>query len=165
MTTKVGSVFGFGRAIGAALLVLGGLLPLSAEAQWVFVARHVIGRVEQVTQQQDAQTGQAVPQQVTQVATVVLDAPAKRVYEVATNATNRNEKVTVVSNDPATKTIVLKEADQSATLKVTALNKNVSQLMIVGSAPAGENPQTTRIVNAVMRLCGDLGKTCQLGGN
>ena len=149
----------------ALLVVLGGLLPLTAEAQWVLVARHVIGRVQQVTQQQDAQAGQPASQQVTQVATVVLDAPAGRVYQVATNATNRNQEVTVVSNDPATMTIKLKEGDQAATLNVTALNKNLSQLMIVGTAPAGENPQTTRIVNAVMRLCGDLGKNCQIGGN
>jgi hypothetical protein len=128
----------------------------------VLVARRVVGRVEQVTQQQNAPTGQASPQQVTQVATVVLDAPADRVYQVATNTANNNQNVTVVSNDPSTMTIKLNEADQSATLKVTVLNKNVSQLMIVGSAPAGENPQTTRIVNAVLRLCGDLGKTCQI---
>lgn len=153
------------RLFALPLLAIGGLLPLTAEAQWVLVARHVVGRVQQVTQQQDAQAGQNAPQQVTQVATVVLDAPASRVYQVATNATNSNQKVTVVSNDPATMTINLKEGDQSATLNVTALNKKVSQLMIVGSAPAGENPQTTRIVNAVLRLCTDLGKTCQVGGN
>ena len=165
MTTKMGKTSMVCRAVGAAALVLAGLLPLSAEAQWVLVARHVIGRVQQVTQQQDAPAGQTAQQQITQVATVVLDAPASRVYQVATNATNRNKEVTVVSNDPATMTINLKEGDQSATLNVTALNKNLSQLMIVGTAPAGENPQTTRIVNAVMRLCGDLGKTCQMGSN
>ena len=152
------------RAMGAALVVLAGAVPLAAEAQWVLVARHVVGRVEQVTQQQDAATNGA-PQRVTHVATVVLDAPASRVYQVATNATNTNQQVTVISNDPATMTINIREADQQATLKVTGLNDKMSQLMIVGSAPAGENPQTTRIVNAALRLCGDLGKTCQIANN
>lgn len=149
------------RVVGASLLILSGLFPLAAEAQWIFVARHVIGRVQQVTQQASS-ADPGAPQRVTQVATVVLDAPAARVYKVATNATNSNQNVTVVSNDPVAMTINLKEADQSATLSVTALNKNLSQLMIVGTAPAGEDPQTTRIVNAVLRLCGDLGKTCQI---
>ncbi len=152
------SVSRISRVLGASVVVLAGALPLTAEAQWVLVARHVVGRVQQVTQQQDNAAG--TPQQVTQVATVVLDAPASRVYQVATNATNTNQQVTVVSNDPATMTINIREAEQQATLKVTALNKNTSQLMIVGSAPAGENPETTRIVNAALRLCGDLGKTC-----
>ena len=162
MTTRISGFPHIGRIATASLLVLSGLLPLSAEAQWILVARHVIGRVQQVTQQQDAPEGQAVPQQVTQVATVILDAPASRVFQVATNATNSNQKVTVLSNDPASMTIKLSEADQSATLKVSELNKGVSQLMIMGTAPTGENPQTTRIVNAVLRLCGDLGKTCQV---
>gem|GEM_PF-446865 len=164
MTTKIVGNLVFRRMVGFLIVAVGGLLPLAAEAQWVLVARHVIGRVQQVTQQQDAQAGQFAAQQITQVATVVLDAPASRVFQVASNATNRNQKVTVVSNNPATMTIVLKEGDQSATLNVTTLNKNLSQLMIVGSAPAGEDPQTTRIVRAVMHLCGDLGKTCQISG-
>lgn len=152
-----------GRVIAASALVLSGLLPLSAEAQWVFVAHRVMGRVQQVTQQPDAQSDQsASPKTVTQVATVILEAPAQRVFDVATNTTKTNPNVTVVSNDPATMTIKLAEGDQSATLKVTSLSKSVSQLMIVGTAPAGENPETTRIVNGVLRLCGDLGKTCQI---
>lgn len=161
MTKKLGG------ALAGAVLVLGLALPLTAEAQWIFVAHRAMNRIQQVTQDQDAdqtQNAQA-PQRVTQVATVILDVPAQRVYEVATNATKNNQNVTVVSNDPASMTIKVKEADQSATLTVSALNKNISQLMIVGSAPAGQNPQTSRIVNAAMNLCNDMGKKCELGSN
>ena len=154
-------------ALAGAVLVLGLALPLTAEAQWIFVAHRAMNRIQQVTQDQDADQTQNAqpPQRVTQVATVILDVPAKRVYEVATNATKNNQNVTVVSNDPASMTIKVKEADQSATLTVSALNKNISQLMIVGSAPAGQNPQTSRIVNAAMNLCNDMGKKCELGSN
>lgn len=161
MTEKLG-----GALVGA-ILVLGSALPLTAEAQWIFVAHRAMNRIQQVTQDQDSGQGQnaQTPQRVTQVATVILDVPAKRVYDVATNATSNNQNVTVVSNDPASMTIKVKEGDQSATLAVSALNKNVSQLMIVGSAPAGQNPQTSRIVNAAMNLCNDMGKKCELGTN
>lgn len=153
--------------ITAVAVALGVGLPMPAEAQWIFVAHRAMNRIQQVTQDQDVSQGQnaQAPQRVTQVATVILDVPAKRVFEVATNATNRNQNVTVVSNDPASMTIKVKEGDQSATLAVSALNKNVSQLMIVGSAPAGENPQTSRIVNAAMNLCNDMGKKCEVGSN
>lgn len=156
-----------GRSLAGLLLVLGFVLPMTAEAQWIFVAHRAMNRIQQVTQDPDNGQGQnaSAPQRVTQVATVILDVPAKRVFEVATNATNRNQNVTVVSNDPASMTIKVKEGDQSATLAVSALNKNVSQLMIVGSAPAGQNPQTSRIVNAAMNLCNDMGKKCELGSN
>jgi hypothetical protein len=156
-----------GGAIAGAVMILGVSLPLTAEAQWIFVAHRAMNRIQQVTQDQDdgqAQNAQ-VPQRVTQVATVILDVPAKRVYDVATNATKNNQHVTVISNDPASMTIKVKEADQSATLTVSALNKNISQLMIVGSAPAGQNPQTSRIVNAAMNLCNDMGKKCEVGSN
>jgi hypothetical protein len=160
MTKKLGSTL-----VGA-VLVLGSTLPLTAEAQWIFVAHRAMNRIQQVTQDQDAGQSQGqAPARVTQVATVILDVPAKRVYDVASNATQNNQNVTVVSNDPASMTIKVKEADQSATLTVSALNKNVSQLMIVGSAPAGQNPQTSRIVNAAMNLCNDMGKKCELGSN
>ena len=154
-------------ALMAAMIAFGAGLPISAEAQWIFVAHRAMNRIQQVTQDPDNGQGQnsAAPQRVTQVATVILDVPAKRVFEVATNATNGNQNVTVVSNDPASMTIKVKEGDQSATLAVSALNKNVSQLMIVGSAPAGENPQTSRIVNAAMNLCNDMGKKCEVGSN
>lgn len=161
MTKKLG-----GALVGA-ILVLGSALPLTAEAQWIFVAHRAMNRIQQVTQDQDSGQGQnaQTPQRVTQVATVILDVPAKRVYDVAINATSNNQNVTVVSNDPASMTIKVKEGDQSATLAVSALNKNVSQLMILGSAPAGQNPQTSRIVNAAMNLCNDMGKKCELGTN
>ena len=160
MTKKLGSTL-----VGA-VLVLGSTLPLTAEAQWIFVAHRAMNRIQQVTQDQDASQSQGqAPSRVTQVATVILDVPAKRVYDVASNATQNNQNVTVVSNDPASMTIKVKEADQSATLTVSALNKNVSQMMIVGSAPAGQNPQTSRIVNAAMNLCNDMGKKCELGSN
>lgn len=160
MTKKLGSTL-----VGA-VLVLGSTLPLTAEAQWIFVAHRAMNRIQQVTQDQDASQSQGqAPSRVTQVATVILDVPAKRVYDVASNATQNNQNVTVLSNDPASMTIKVKEADQSATLTVSALNKNVSQLMIVGSAPAGQNPQTSRIVNAAMNLCNDMGKKCELGSN
>lgn len=154
-------------ALVGLVVALGMALPLTAEAQWIFVAHRAMNRIQQVTQDQDGSqtaTGQTPPR-VTQVATVILDVPAKRVYEVASNATQNNQNVTVVSNDPASMTIKVKEADQSATLTVSALNKNISQLMIVGSAPAGQNPQTSRIVNAAVNLCNDMGKKCEVGSN
>lgn len=154
-----------GGALAGSLVMLGMALPISAEAQWILVAHRAMNRVQQVTQNQDDGQGAPGAQRVTQVATVILDVPAKRVYEVASNATKNNPNVTVVSNDPASMTIRLKEDDQAATLTVSSLNKNTSQLMIVGSAPAGENPETTRIVNAAVRLCNDMGKKCEVGSN
>ena len=128
-----------------------------AFSQWVFVARHAIGRIEQVTQ------NQASPNQPpTEVVTVILDAPAQRVYDVAINTIQQNQNVKVVSSDQQKLALKISQDDQVATLTINPLSDDTSQLIIVGTAVPGQSPQTTRIVDGVMRLCNQLGKSCRL---
>ena len=128
-----------------------------AFSQWVFVARHAIGRIEQVTQ------NQASPNQPpTEVVTVILDAPAQRVYDVAINTIQQNQNVRVVSSDQQKLALKISQDDQVATLTINPLGDDTSQLIIVGTAVPGQSPQTTRIVDGVMRLCNQLGKSCRL---
>ena len=65
-----------------------------AYSQWVFVARHAIGRIEQVSQSQSSPG-----QPATEVVTVILDAPAQRVYDVALSTIQKNQNVNIVSAD------------------------------------------------------------------
>lgn len=128
-----------------------------AFSQWVFVARHAIGRIEQVTQ------NQASPNQPpTEVVTVILDAPAQRVYDVAKNTIQQNQNVKVVGSDQQKLALKISQDDQVATLTINPLSDDTSQLIIVGTAVPGQSPQTTRIVDGVMRLCNQLGKSCRL---
>lgn len=128
-----------------------------AFSQWVFVARHAIGRIEQVTQ------NQASPNQPpTEVVTVILDAPAQRVYDVAINTIQQNQNVKVVGSDQQKLALKISQDDQVATLTINPLSDDTSQLIIVGTAVPGQSPQTTRIVDGVMRLCNQLGKSCRL---
>ena len=128
-----------------------------AFSQWVFVARHAIGRIEQVTQ------NQASPNQPpTEVVTVILDAPAQRVYDVAINTIKQNQNVKVVSSDQQKLALKISQDDQVATFTINPLSDDTSQLIIVGTAVPGQSPQTTRIVDGVMRLCNQLGKSCRL---
>jgi hypothetical protein len=133
------------------------LMPNFAFSQWVFVARHAIGRIEQVTQNQPAPN-----QPPTEVVTVILDAPAQRVFNVALNTIQKNQNVNLVSSDPQKMTLKISQDDQMATLSIQSLSDDTAQLIIVGTAVPGQSPQTTRIVDGVMRLCGELQKSCQL---
>ena len=128
-----------------------------AFSQWVFVARHAIGRIEQVTQNQTSPN-----QPPTEVVTVILDAPAQRVYDVAINTIQQNQNVKVVSSDQQKLALKISQDDQVATLTINPLSEDTSQLIIVGTAVPGQSPQTTRIVDGVMRLCNQLGKSCRL---
>ena len=133
------------------------LAPELAFSQWVFVARHAIGRIEQVTQNQSAPG-----QRPTEVVTVILDAPAQRVYEVAMNAIQKNQNVTINNTDPQRLAVQISQDSQVATLSVKPLSDDTSQLIIVGTSAPGQTPQTSRIVDGAMRICNELGKECKI---
>jgi hypothetical protein len=143
-----------------AAFALFGIAVLASEmafAQWVFVARHAIGRIEQVTQNQPAPN-----QPPTEVVTVILDVPAQRVFDVAINTIQKNQNVNIVSQDSQKLSLSLRQDDQVATLTIKPLGDDASQLVIVGTSVPGQTPQTTRIADGVMRLCNELGKSCKL---
>lgn len=145
------------KHISSVILGIALLGPEVGFSQWVFVARHAIGRIEQVTQNQPAPN-----QPPTEVVTVILDAPAQRVFDVAINTIQKNQNVNLVSMDQQKLTIKISQEDQVATLAVKPLSDDTSQLVIIGTAVPGQSPQTTRIADGVMRICSNLGKTCNL---
>jgi hypothetical protein len=158
-TAKTGEV-GMRRLV--TMLVLAGTvfvaIPIQqADAQWVIVARRVLGRVQHM--QQDNQGGQPAMS----VATVVLDAPAARVYAKAQQLAHANPAVTVLADDANQRRLEVAEGNERVTLSVQALSDKVSQLIIFGSGPPTQNSATARTVAAVMRVCNELKKTCSIG--
>lgn len=137
-----------------ALMGLAGMIYIAlpfapADAQWVFVARRVLGRIEHM--QQGGQDGQPA----TSVATVVLSVPADRVYAKASELAHRNPSVQVLADDPVQRRLDEAEGADRVALTVQVLNRTVSQLVILGSATAA-----SRTVEAVLRVCKELNKTC-----
>lgn len=131
------------------------LLPELAYSQWALVARHAISRIEQISQ---SQTSPGAP--VTEVVAVILDAPAQRVFDVVINNISKNQNVNLLNSDPQKLSLGISQGDQRATLAVKPLSDDSSQLLIVGTAPFGQTPKTSRIVDGVMGLCNELGKEC-----
>jgi hypothetical protein len=138
--------------------VLLSVLPLaSAQAQWVFVARKAAQRIHQMTQpEQNGRAGY-------DFATVILEAPADRVFAVALDRARRNTAARVLMADPGAMRLQVAEGDRTATLNVVALNDQVSQLMIAGSAGKGEGPTSSYVVAAVLRVCAEMKKECSVG--
>jgi hypothetical protein len=136
------------------------LLPAGpADAQWVFVARKALGRIEQMRegQQSGGRPGY-------DFATVLLDAPADKVYATALELARKNTAVRVVMQDPAQRRFQIAEGDRTATFNIVHFNDEVSQIMIAGHAGSGEGSTTSRVVQAVLRVCKEMGKHCQVGG-
>ena len=68
-----------------------------AEAQWVMLARHVMGRVEQMSQQSPQAGGANYDS-----ATVMLEAPADKVYATVVRGVKNAQGITVTREDAST---------------------------------------------------------------
>lgn len=129
-----------------------------AQAQWVFVARKALGRIEHMRESQQGGQGSY------DFATVLLDAPADKVFATALGMARKNGAVRVVMQDPGQRRFQIAEGDRTATFNVVPFNDDVSQMMIAGHAGPGEDSTTSRVVQAVLRVCKEMGKQCQVGG-
>jgi len=134
-----------------------GLLALSsvADAQWVLVARRAIGRVEQMSQQ--SPSGGANYDS----ATVMLDAPADKVYAAVIRGLKSNTQgITITREDAAGNLVQFTNGQQIAGIKVSALGDDLTQIL-VSSAHTGDQPNAAQLVtNAVLRVCKDMNVEC-----
>ncbi|MBS0527481.1 MAG: hypothetical protein JSS04_27900 [Proteobacteria bacterium] len=133
------------------------LLPMaSADAQWVFVARKAAQRIHHMTE------GGVGGQPGYDFASVVLEAPADKVFAVALDRAQKNRAVHLLMSDPGARRLQVAEGDRTATLNVVELSEGVSQLLIAGRSRPGEQAASSQVVAAVMRVCAELKKTCEL---
>ena len=147
----------FGRLVAATVLV-GLMLPFApAQAQWVFVARKALGRIHQMTEgsQPNGRAGY-------DFATVLLDAHADKIFSTALELARKNPSVRILMQDPGQRRIQIAEGDRTATLNVVPFNDDVSQLMIAGHAGPGEGSTASLVVQAVLRVCKEMGKHCEV---
>ena len=130
-----------------------------ADAQWVFVARKALGRIQHMREesQQAGRPGY-------DFATVILDAPADKVFATALEMARKNTAVRVLMQDPGQRRLQVAEGDRTATLNVVPFSDDVSQLLIAGQAGPGEDSTASRVVQAVLRVCKEMNKHCEVGG-
>jgi hypothetical protein len=127
-----------------------------AEAQWVMLARHAIGRVEQMSQQSQQSGGANYDS-----ATVMLDAPADKVYATVVRGVKNAQGITVTREDASTMLIQFTNGQQIAGIKVSNVGDNATQLLI-SSAHTGNQPNAAALVlNSVLRVCKDMNVECK----
>jgi hypothetical protein len=157
MTTKYPSLqtVYFGLLLSLLLLV-----SEPAYAQWIFAAKHIAGRINQLTQ--DDQNGKPT----VQMATVILNAPASKVYATAINLATQNQAITIVSQDASNLKLKVSENNKSITLKVVPLSDQSAEIMISASAPSdGEASSTSAAAASILKICTQMNKKCSLGAN
>ena len=142
-------------ACGAALLLISSV----AEAQWVMLARHAVGRVEQMSQQSQQAGGANYDS-----AAVMLEAPASKVYAaVLKGLQNNTQGLSITREDPTQGLVQFTNGQQIAGIKVSAVGDGLTHMMI-SSAHTGSQPNAAALVtNAVLRVCADMNVECSQG--
>ena len=124
-----------------------------ADAQWVLLARRAIGRVEQM-QQQTPQSGE-----VMDTATVIIDAPADRVYAVVGQRIRSAQNVGITRTDDANRTLEFTNGKQIASMRVSVLGDTLAQLLV--SAAGAQPSPMPQIVDHILAACKELKVECE----
>jgi len=139
----------------AAVAVL--LTTVSAQAQWVMVARAVSGQVQRMENKSNNGSGY-------DVATVVLMANADKVYQTAlTDLKTNHPEIKITSNDAKNHEIKFSKGDQVASMQATPLGDKLTQLVIASSLGAQPNA-TSLVVEGVMKVCKQMDVVCTMAG-
>ena len=145
--------------VGGAWLVASGL----AAAQWVFLARHAVGRIEQMQQSSaPAADGSGASYDV---ATVIVEVPAQKVFDAVKSRLAKNTQLRVTSTDEARRAVQFTDGRQIGGIQVNVLGDNLAQLMVSTAHPGIAASTTSTIVERVLNVCRELGVSCRRAGS
>lgn len=137
------------RALCLAVLVL--MASTAASAQWVMVGRKVVGKISNLAQPRDAKTVGY------EAATVILEADAAKVYATAFDLLSKNTKLAITKRDDAKRSLAFRQGDWVTELQVSELGDHLCQLLIMASAGPGEGAGTGPTLDALKRICDEMG--------
>ena len=135
------------------------LLSGIASAQWVYVGRKALGKVRQFTSEMEMKNSQ---QPGYDVATVLLEARADKVYSTAVTLLQTHKDWRITRKDDKSRTIEFSDGKLSAGLQINRLEDNLCQLLIVSTGTPGKTDTTSLVLNAVLRVCKEMGAHCQV---
>jgi hypothetical protein len=145
--------------LGIVLLGASGL----AAAQWIFLARQAIGRVEQMQQASAQAAGGAGASY--DVAAVIVEVPAAKVFDTVKSMLAKNTEVRVTKTDDARRSVEFTDGRQIGGIQVSVLGDTLAQLMVSTAHPGVPTSTTSTIVERILGVCKELGVSCQRSGS
>lgn len=133
------------------------LTTVAVEAQWVAVARAVSGRIQQM--QQKGANGEGGYD----VATVVVEAPAQKVYEVALQRLQaHSSEVKMIKQDSKKREVTFTNGVQTAGLQANPLGEKLTQLVVASTLDSAQPSATSLVVKSIQNVCAELKVECTL---
>src|ERR1700751_1486233 len=147
------------KLVRAVLVVLAGaiLSGVSASAQWVMVARAVSGQIQQMSHKGQNGSGGY------DVATVMLEANADKVYSTALASLKAHEGIKVTKSDAKKRLIEFTNGTQYASLQAMPFADKLSQLIIASTLNGAQPDATSLVLQGVLRVCKEMNVNCTAG--
>lgn len=129
----------------------------AAHAQWVAVAHAVSGRIQQMQQKSAEGNGGY------DVATVVIEAPAQKVYETALQRLQAHaSQVKVIKQDAKKREVAFTNGMQTASLQANLLGDKLTQLIVASTLDLSQPSATSLVVKSIQNVCTELKVECTL---
>ena len=96
------------------------------------------------------------------VATVVIEGKADKVYGTALKAISATPNLRITRQDPGQRIIDFSDGNRAAGLKVSQVNEKVVHLLIASVVMPNQDSTTSFVVSGVMRICKEMGVNCTL---
>ena len=128
-----------------------------AQAQWVFLGRKALGVVNRLVTQGQEREGQGYD-----VATVLLEADADKVYGTAVDLLKGNSRFAITHRDDPGRMVEFTDGKTLVGLKVSRIEDKVSQLLIGSTVTTGTPSSTPLVVDKVFQVCEKMGVQCTL---
>jgi len=128
-----------------------------AEAQWVFLGKKALGAINSLSSQGREKEGRGYD-----VATVLLEADADKVYSTAVDLLKGNPNLTINYREDAGREIEFTDGKLLVGLKVSKLENHLSQLLISSVVTSGKPGGTSFVVEKVIQVCEKMGVQCML---
>ncbi len=133
------------------------LLVAGVQAQWVAVAHAVSGRIQQM--QQKGANGQGGYD----VATVVIEANAQKVYETALQRLQAHSpEVKLIEQNAKKRVVAFTNGAQTASLQANPLGDKLTQLVVASTLDPTQPSATSLVVKSIQNVCAELKVECTL---
>jgi hypothetical protein len=128
-----------------------------AEGQWVIVARAVSGQIQHMEEKNANGKGGY------DVATVVIEAPAAKVYETALRRLKSHaDQVKVTKENDKKRMVSFTNGTVTASLQANTLGEKLTQLVVASTLDPAQPDATSLVVKSVQQVCTELKVECTL---
>ena len=141
--------------VAAAVVLI--LSAKTANAQWVMVARAVSGQIQQMSHKGQNGSGGY------DVATVMLEANADKVYSTALASLKAHEGIKVTKSDAKKRLIEFTNGTQYASLQAIPFADKLSQLIIASTLNEAQPDATSLVLQGVLKVCKKMNVKCTAG--